>query len=327
MKKLLSAFVLSMGIAFTGSMFTLLADEGETEDDDAIKIEQTDESDDKGKADAKKDAKVKSEVKAGANKDAEAAPAPAVAKKPEAPAKEAKKAPAKVEKPAQPEAAEEQSEESEKDADVAVEEKAEVVEEKVPPAAAPAAPAPDAKPAPAAQQAGDAAGEKKDEAAAPKKKFCLCRAAVYYFPNLFKDLSEVFSVQAGAGPVWATRFTMTKWAQLGLDYGDSYFLAAGYEGQYGGGESYGWEATAACIQGEKRLVNQTFGSVKPYSISERKELVPSREEEVYKNRIKDFWSLGVKVAWFLALDLEMHPDEFADFLAGIFFVDVKGDNW
>ncbi len=185
-------------------------------------------------------------------------------------------------------------------------------------AAIPAADAKDAKDAPAQQQA---------EPAKEKKKFCVCKYAALYIPNLFKNLSEVFSLQLGAGPEGAMRLTMTRWAQLGFDYGESYFLMSGYEGQYGGGDSYGWDVSAACLYGEKRKVDQTFGSVKPYLITDRTQLIPSRDEPVYKDRIRDFWGIGVKTAWFIGMDLEMHPDEFADFITGIFCYDLKGDNW
>ena len=302
MRRLLCAFVLSLGVTFTGSQFVASADEGV--DDGKAPAAKTEDAGgqqaEKDKAKAKKDGK-------GKKAEAAAEKAPAVA--PKAPAAEKQEAP--------------QAQKAEPAANDLLDKEAAPVKEaaakeEAPKVAAEAAPGKEAK-------AGEQVQEKKDEVVTgKKKKKC---PILFYIPNLLKDLSEICSIQAGAGPEAGLRLTMTRWAQLGLEYGESYFLMKGYEGQCGGGSSNGWDAAAACLYGEKRSVDQTFGSVKPYLITDRSSLIPSRDEEIYKERIRDFWGCGVKVGWLIAFDFEFHPDEIADFFAGIFFYDLKEDNW
>ncbi len=71
--------------------------------------------------------------------------------------------------------------------------------------------------------------------------------------------------------------------------------------------------------GESRLVV-------PFIIDE--DGFPRPGERIYEfyNGARDYWELGGSLALGLAGSLALHPVEIADFLTGIFFIDLKDDD-
>ncbi|OGV48624.1 MAG: hypothetical protein A2X49_11005 [Lentisphaerae bacterium GWF2_52_8] len=176
--------------------------------------------------------------------------------------------------------------------------------------------------APAAAQAP--VDEKKPDEAKPVAT-AIVRAIGLYIPNLLLDLNDIISIDFGAGPEVCVEARITRYLQWGGAYGEKYFLAKGYDRQIGGGYTNGWNYEDTMLSMESRYVEDTFGSVRNYIIESKKMRLSSFEDEVYADNVRDFWELGGQVGWLFTVGAYIHPVEIADFLAGIFFIDLRGD--
>ncbi|MEM4247783.1 MAG: hypothetical protein QXH80_00800 [Candidatus Nanoarchaeia archaeon] len=181
-------------------------------------------------------------------------------------------------------------------------------------------------PAPATTDKAVAETEKKDSS----EHKCMCskigRAILFYIPNRILDLNDSISMDIGAGAEAAAEVGITKYAQFGGSYGSEYFLAKGYNHQYGGGYSSGWSySIVPPVLDEKRYIDEDdcFGTVKPYIIEKDGPHIESRNAEVYKKQYRDFWAIRVSGGWFVTAQVEVHPIDLADFILGFFFIDFK----
>ncbi len=212
--------------------------------------------------------------------------------------------------------------------------------EKVQPAkeeAAPAAPVEEAKkeetvPAAAAAAAPDApAAEAKKEAVAENGGSGFLphagRAVLLWLPNLLMDLSDVVSMEGGVGSEAALEVDVTKYLGIGGASGEKYFVQKGYARQCGGGYSSGWDIQALCLNTEKIYVEDTFGSTRRYYVNRKDFGMADSSNHSYRDRVRDFWAISVKAGWLLGVGVDIHPTEFADFVAGIFFMDTNEDNF
>ncbi len=150
-----------------------------------------------------------------------------------------------------------------------------------------------------------------------------------YIPNRFLDLNDSITMNIGAGAEAAAEVSLTKYAQFGASYGSEYYLAKDYNNQYGGAYKEGWSyAIVPPVLDEQRYVDddEFFGTIKPYIIRKDGLHIESRDAEVYKKNIRDFWAIRVSAGWFVTAEFELHPIDMADFVLGFFFVDFKGND-
>ena len=144
-----------------------------------------------------------------------------------------------------------------------------------------------------------------------------------------------FAVGAEAGIV----ARITNYCQFGGQYGDAYFVEKGFDRRFGGGYDNGYAFHLAALTGEKRYVDKTFGGVKGFIFDHPKAFVnkptdvlyspdiPKQEEnQAYKTKKRDFWAIGVEGGWLVNVRFDIHPVQFVDFLASIFFMDMTGDS-
>ncbi len=355
-KKLLLLASFMLWCAFVYSDAGDEADEKAPADDAKAEVKADDAG---GDAAAGKAEEVKVEAPAAEEKKAEAPAAPAEEMKEEkVPAVEEKKeetaapeepkkeepAPAaeekKAEAPAAPaeekkiEAAEEKK--AEAPAEVKKEEPAPAEENKV---EAPVAPAEEKKaeaPAPAPAEKKPEPKKEEVKAEAPAKggekecETCNCgdmgRKLLLYIPNLFLDLNDAFTFTLGVGAEAAADVRITRYCQLGGAYGSQYFLAKDYMNQYGGGYLNGWNYGLIVLADEQKYLEDNFCTVKDYIIKSQGVGIPSRNDDIYKRKARDFWSVGATAGWLVLADFQMHPVEFADFVCGIFFIDLNEDD-
>lgn len=167
--------------------------------------------------------------------------------------------------------------------------------------------------------------EKKAESAKQnievEKKETLLHTILFYIPNRLIDLTDIVTFEGGVGPEASLELTMTKWFQFGGSYGDRYFAEKGYNRQYGGGYSSGYNASFACLNNEQQMVDYTFGSVKPYvNLDDSKRITACPCKKPYVNGLVDFWRIGIKAGWIVDVGVSIHPVAIANFFTGFFFV-------
>ena len=148
-----------------------------------------------------------------------------------------------------------------------------------------------------------------------------------YVPNRLVDFADMFSLTLGFGPAIGVEGHCTRYLALGGEVGATAQMVKGYNRQYGFCRSNGWDASFLMIGAESREVDEPVGSVKKYFYMTTG--VPSMDKVPYDfhNGAKDFWSIGGKLAAMVELNLEIHPVEIADFVLGLFFIDIKDDDF
>ena len=168
--------------------------------------------------------------------------------------------------------------------------------------------------------------EKKDETeqkniVEKRKNDDFWHTVLFYIPNRLIDLTDIISLEGGLGPEASLELTLTKWFQFGGSYGDRYFIESGYNRQYGGGYSSGYNASFACLNNEQQMVDYTFGTVKPYvNLDDSNRITPCPCKKPYVNGIVDFWRIGIKAGWIVDVGISVHPVAIANFFTGFFFV-------
>ncbi len=150
--------------------------------------------------------------------------------------------------------------------------------------------------------------------------------ALMYFPNLFLDFGDIFSLTLGAGAKSGVEIRLTRWCQIGGTYGANYFVEKGFERRYGGGYDDGYEFALVAISSEVRTVDPTFGTVPKAIIKRNKATMLQPSDERYKSHVRDFWAVGFDAGWLVMIGFHLHPVEIADFFTGLVGYDLVGDN-
>jgi len=145
--------------------------------------------------------------------------------------------------------------------------------------------------------------------------------ALMYIPNRLIDLTDIITIGAGVGPEASLELTLTKLGQFGASYGDRYFIEKGFNRQYGGGYSGGYNAAFACWSYEEQVVDYCFGTVNPYvNLNLKNSSIPCPCSEPYKSGNVDFWRIGVQGGWLVDVEVAIHPTAIANFFTGFAFI-------
>jgi len=158
------------------------------------------------------------------------------------------------------------------------------------------------------------------------KKSSVGRKILLYFPNLFLNLSDIFSMGIGLGAEAGVEVRLTRYCQFGGKYGDVYFVEKGFDRRFGGGYDDGYNFQLAALAGEKRYVDKTFGGVKGYICKQAKARINSPSEPLYKDHNRDFWAVGAEAGWLINVRFDIHPVQIADFFASLIALDMTGDS-
>lgn len=160
-----------------------------------------------------------------------------------------------------------------------------------------------------------------------QEKQSWCYIALMYLPNRMIDLSDIITMNTGVGPEASFELTFTKWGQFGGSYGDRYFIGKGFNRQYGGGYSSGYNGAFLCWNSEEQIVDYVFGSVRPYvNLNESNSSKPCPCKEPYRSKLVDFWRIGVKTGWIVDFEFYIHPTAIANFFTGFCFVRLTNTN-
>ncbi len=161
-----------------------------------------------------------------------------------------------------------------------------------------------------------------DEHSVPKA----VRVIIWYFPNLFLDISDIVTLKIGAGHNFACFAQVTNLVQLGFEVGDKYFIEKAFNRQYGGGVDSGYNYGFACVSKEFREVKDTFGTVMPYYNQQSTLDVYLPSDRVFRWGVRDYWAIGARAGWPIMVGAAVHVTEVVDMIGSIFCLDLSGDS-
>ena len=148
-----------------------------------------------------------------------------------------------------------------------------------------------------------------------------------YIPNRIVDFADMFSLTLGFGPAIGAEVQATKYLGMGGEVGPTVQMIKGINRQYGFAQQSGWDASFLMISAEQRERSESIGSVKDYYYFSTG--VPTMEKSTYDfhKGARDFWAVGGELAALVEVQGYVHPVEIADFFLGLFFIDIKGDDF
>ncbi len=150
---------------------------------------------------------------------------------------------------------------------------------------------------------------------------------ILYIPNRFVDFLDIGDASVGLGPTLKAKLWATRYVAFGAGFGGSAKLIKAYNRQYGAALEQGWNASFLMLSAEDTEMYETTRDVQKYFLYHTG--IPQINDSVYNfwTGPRDIFSIGAQLAVLLDLELQVHPFEAIDFLAGIFFLDPKGDDF
>ena len=148
-----------------------------------------------------------------------------------------------------------------------------------------------------------------------------------YLPSRVLDALDMFSVNVGLGANVEARLSFTRYCDIGLGWNGRTFKAyKDFNRQYALGVEENWYWSFIFVGEEQYRVLD--GSVLLDKYVECRAGIPVPESRTYDfyTGPRDFWAIGGSLGLLLDGDLYIHPVEIADFLLGIFFVDIRKDD-
>ena len=147
-----------------------------------------------------------------------------------------------------------------------------------------------------------------------------------YLPNRFLDALDTFTVSLGVGPVIRAELHATRGFAFGAGAGAKVMAIKGCNRQYGVAREEGYDISFAMFNRVNLTRDGQSRLVQPFSIDEDGFPLPNQRLYEFYNGARDYWGIGGSLALGLAGTVAIHPIEIADFVTGIFFIDLKGDD-
>jgi len=147
-----------------------------------------------------------------------------------------------------------------------------------------------------------------------------------YFPNRIMDALDVFSVSVGVGPVVRAELHATRGFAFGGGAGAEVMVLKGCNRQYGVCRQAGYDISFAMFNRVNMTRDGQSRLIVPFVIDEDGFPLPNQRLYELYNGARDYWALGGSLSFGLATSVALHPIEIADFVTGIFFIDLKDDD-
>jgi hypothetical protein len=147
-----------------------------------------------------------------------------------------------------------------------------------------------------------------------------------YFPNRILDALDSFSVSVGVGPVIRAEVHATRGFAFGGGAGAEVMAIKGCNRQYGVCRQAGYDLSFAMFNRVNMTRDGQSRLVVPFVIDEDGFPVPNERLYELYNGARDYWAIGGSLSLGLATSVAIHPIELADFVTGIFFIDLKDDD-
>ncbi len=149
---------------------------------------------------------------------------------------------------------------------------------------------------------------------------------ILYIPNRIVDAFDCFTVNLGVGPVLHAQLMCTRACMVGGSVGMSTKLYKDHNRQYGVGIEDGWYWSLPGIGEEDLRRDRIVGLTKSYWEAHAGFPVPTQRVYDLQEGARDYWQIGGALGALIEGELYIHPVEGADFVAGLFFIDFKGDD-
>lgn len=148
-----------------------------------------------------------------------------------------------------------------------------------------------------------------------------------YIPNRLVDATDIITVDMSLGGAFSAQMQATRYFQLGGSYGESYFVAKSYARRFGTGHKDTKHFGFFFMEKDITFVDETSGSIKEYVIDFPQFLTADYHLDAFRDKDVDFWEIGGRIGWFVGVGLGIHPIEIADFITGIFWLDISNDDF
>lgn len=149
----------------------------------------------------------------------------------------------------------------------------------------------------------------------------------WYIPDRILDLLDIFSLNIMIGPQIGVSAWTTRASQTTLYAGRTVSFGWSQKRNLGISEESSAEYTIAGFGGAAIHGRRIGTGRRAYAGTWNGFFIHMPNNPLYVN-YRDYWSLGAKAGVALAgAEVEFHYAEFADFIAGFFFVDFMGDDF
>lgn len=147
-----------------------------------------------------------------------------------------------------------------------------------------------------------------------------------YLPNRFMDALDIVTFSVGVGPVVKAELYATRAFAFGAGVGAEVMAVKDCNRQYGVCREAGYAMSFAMFNKVNMTRDGQSRLVVPFVIDE--DGFPSPNDRLYEfySGARDYWAFGGSLALGIAGTLAIHPIEIADFITGIFFIDLKDDD-
>lgn len=146
-----------------------------------------------------------------------------------------------------------------------------------------------------------------------------------YLPNRLADLADIISIDLEAGTAFKAGVNLTHAVGFGLEYGDTGKISWDYNRKYGtsiNSASHAWFLAASrgtlmqdCIYGNLNEYDYSFSGFR------------SPCDPAFVKKYQDYWALEVTGVLLAGGRVAFHPMELADFICGLFCIDISKDDY
>ena len=150
---------------------------------------------------------------------------------------------------------------------------------------------------------------------------------VLYVPNRVVDMFDLFSMSLGFGPKVQLELMCTRMVGAGFSVGTSANLYKDCNRQYGWGLQNGWHWQLPGYMQEDIERRATNRLVQSYWESFDGMPRPNQHIYAYNEGSRDYWQIGGALGLLVCGELYINPIEWADFVLGFFFLDIKDDDF
>ena len=148
-----------------------------------------------------------------------------------------------------------------------------------------------------------------------------------YIPNVLVDALDTFSVNVGFGAIAEARLMATRAVDVGAGWGLTAKMFKAHNRQYGFGIEEGWYWSFIFVGEESYTIRDSTSLVDKYI--EMRAGFPSPTRRCYDiySGSRDYWAIGGALGLLIDGEVYIHPVELADFVLGLFLIDIKNDNF
>ena len=148
---------------------------------------------------------------------------------------------------------------------------------------------------------------------------------IMYIPNRIVDFFDIFSLEFGSGATAKLGVRATHAFGIGAGVGPSGKVVKGFNRTYGFALDDGWQAYFLAMGKGDLTREYTIGNLPDFWYIYSGMQMP--HESIFADRVKDYWALEVEAAALIDVKFGLHPLNIADFITGIFFYDLLGNDY